>query len=266
MILPGSYASGFAPRDGRPLYPEVWRGCVGAWAPCLGPTGLTLRDWSGRQNNGTLTNMDAGTDWVPSQGRYALDFDGSNDYVRTTGFGPLSTLTHNTAFTVSLWFRSAILTSFRNLAIKRIAGSATAFNMFTSGTGITFSQFDGSTDRTSGVVGSLVTSRWYHAALVSTGSGLIGYLDGVQIGSSTTSLSPSANSDGITLGHDPILGRYFAGNIDDVRVDLMALSQQQIWLLASRRGIGYELAPRRRSVLVAAEFNRRRRLLIGAGV
>ena len=75
MILPASYSNGFAPRDGQPLYPELWRGCVGAWCPSLGPTGLTLRDWSGFGNHGTLTNMDPGTDWVLSGGRYALDFD-----------------------------------------------------------------------------------------------------------------------------------------------------------------------------------------------
>ena len=64
-----------------PLYPELWRGCVGAWSPSLGPTGVTLRDWSGYARHFALTNMDAGTDWVASGGRYALDLDGTNDYL-----------------------------------------------------------------------------------------------------------------------------------------------------------------------------------------
>ena len=81
MIIPASYANGFAPRDGRPLYPEFSHGLIGNWAPCLGPTGLTLRDWSGRANHGTLTNMVPGDDWIVSDGRYSLDFDGSNDFV-----------------------------------------------------------------------------------------------------------------------------------------------------------------------------------------
>ena len=38
-------------------------------------------DRSGYGNHGTLTNMDPGTDWVPSGGKLALDFDVSNDYV-----------------------------------------------------------------------------------------------------------------------------------------------------------------------------------------
>jgi len=43
-------------------------------------------DASGLGNNGTLTGMDPATDWVwsPELQRWALDFDGSNDYVQTT--------------------------------------------------------------------------------------------------------------------------------------------------------------------------------------
>jgi hypothetical protein len=69
-----SYQSGFyAPGRGVAKHPELWRGCVGAWNPGLGNTGLSLRDWSGNQNNGTLTN---GPTWGVSDGRQALDFDG----------------------------------------------------------------------------------------------------------------------------------------------------------------------------------------------
>jgi len=62
-------------------HPELWDGVVGYWSPCLGPTGTRLHDVSRFGNWGTLTNMDAATDWVIDGGQYALDFDGSNDYV-----------------------------------------------------------------------------------------------------------------------------------------------------------------------------------------
>lgn len=62
-------------------FPHLWRGVVGAWAPCLGPSGTRLHDHSGRANWGTLTNMDAATDWVVDGGQYALNFDGVNDFV-----------------------------------------------------------------------------------------------------------------------------------------------------------------------------------------
>jgi hypothetical protein len=81
IYLPGSYQQGFAPRDFEPRFPELWRGCVFASAPLLGPTGGVVREWSGLQNHGTLTNMSTNDDWVVKQGLAALDFDGANDYV-----------------------------------------------------------------------------------------------------------------------------------------------------------------------------------------
>ncbi len=96
-----SYKSGYAPRDGEPLYPNLHKGLVGAWCPSLGVTGGVLRDVSGRNNHGTLTNMNPATDWVLSGGQYALDFDGVDDYIPLSRnvFSGLSVVT------VSMWAR-----------------------------------------------------------------------------------------------------------------------------------------------------------------
>ena len=64
MNINPSYGVGFARNAAQSEYPELWRGLVGLWSPSLGPTGLTLYDWSGNKNRGALTNMDASTDWV----------------------------------------------------------------------------------------------------------------------------------------------------------------------------------------------------------
>jgi hypothetical protein len=58
---------------------NLWQGVVGYWSVSAGPSGYRLLDRSGRGNHGTLANMTA-DDWV-GDGRYALDFDGSNDYI-----------------------------------------------------------------------------------------------------------------------------------------------------------------------------------------
>jgi hypothetical protein len=91
-------------------HPDLWNGVVGYWAPCLGPTGLRLHDLSRYGNWGTLTNMDAATDWVVNDSFYALDFDGSNDFCELTATPSLTT------GTMSCWckLRSATPTnSFR---------------------------------------------------------------------------------------------------------------------------------------------------------
>lgn len=76
-----TYSAGFARNKAQSAFPGLWDGLVGLWSPSLGPTGLTLRDWSGNQNHGALTNMDAATDWVVGERGYVLDYDGSNDFV-----------------------------------------------------------------------------------------------------------------------------------------------------------------------------------------
>ena len=53
-----------------------------AWWPMEEGAGTTIYDRTSNANNGTMTNMDAATDWVQdANGNYALDFDGSNDYI-----------------------------------------------------------------------------------------------------------------------------------------------------------------------------------------
>ena len=80
-LLRPSYASGYAKNASQSAHPNLWDGLVGAWMPSLGVTGETLRDVSGNGNHGTLTGMDAASDWVATSKGLALDFDGSNDYV-----------------------------------------------------------------------------------------------------------------------------------------------------------------------------------------
>jgi hypothetical protein len=72
---------------------------VSVWIPSRDTAGngtTTLNDLVG-SNNGTLTNMDPATDWVVSDGKTALDFDGTNDEVL------LSSAFSTMPFSVSLW-------------------------------------------------------------------------------------------------------------------------------------------------------------------
>jgi hypothetical protein len=97
-------------------HPDLWNGVVGYWAPCLGPTGLRLHDVSRYNNWGTLTNMDAATDWIVRNGQYALDFDGSNDWVATTFNAVLSD------FTAMVWVYYAGGGLFARLVDKSVIG------------------------------------------------------------------------------------------------------------------------------------------------
>ena len=80
LSIQPSWKQGFARHAHESVAPGLWRGLVGAYSMGLGPTGDKLRDVSGYGNDVTLTSMDPATDWIVDDGRYALDFDGSNDY------------------------------------------------------------------------------------------------------------------------------------------------------------------------------------------
>jgi hypothetical protein len=100
-----------------------------------------------------------------------------------------------------------------------------------------------------------------YIAITATSSGAVGYLNGSQSASAaTTGAIVSARSFGGPFSGN---GAFYSGAIWDVMVHNRVLSPNEIRLLASRRGIAYEMAPRRRASS-AVQFNRRRRLLIGA--
>lgn len=106
-----SYAQGIARHRGQSAYSGWWNELVGFWVPSLGPTGATLFDLSGKHSHGSLTNMDPATDWVASPHGWALDFDGSNDYVGL-GTGALGEVIDGSlGATVIVWARYASLTA-----------------------------------------------------------------------------------------------------------------------------------------------------------
>jgi hypothetical protein len=263
MILPASYNNGFAPRDGMPLYPELWRGCVGAWNPGLGPTGLTLRDWSGRGNHGTLTNMDPGTDLVATDKSYALDFDGSNDYVDMGASG--SALINSLPFFVSAWIKpvnvSGGTSGFQGVVCSDQSGGPMFFRLRSGA--IQFSYDENAVSFVAG--GTVANGSWQHIAGMADGSTYKVYLNGSLVGSKTAAVSPITSANKLVLGVDFtfVSGRNFNGQMLDVRIYHRVVSENEIRILASRRGIAYEMAPRRRSSS-AVQFNRRRRLLLGS--
>jgi len=224
-------------------YPGLWCGCVGAWNPGLGPTGLTLRDNSGFGNHGTLTNMDAAGDWITNGGRYALDFDGSNDYVDINP-GPIPS--SSSALSASLWVNVAetgVTQGFFEVNSNQVTSAVllldyTAKDRWRAYVSDVY------------IAGGTVTVGWHHVVATiannTSTSPVQVYVDGSLVIDNTRTTSPPSNTPRIRIGGHAFVDN-FSGQIDDVRVYNRVLSTQEIRLLASRRGIAYELAPRRRS-------------------
>ena len=258
MILPASYSNGFAPRDGRPLYPELWRGCIGAFAPCLGPTGLTLRDWSGYGNHGALTNMDAGTDWVVSGGRYGLDLDGTNDHV-------VLSQGYSAEVTCSLWVFSRNITNANGeYFFGRWEAVLQDFYIGAFSSGWIARTANATTTQSALLSTPATINRWTHLCLTRSASTLSLTVDGRTTVTTSAVGFQGAEVSNTFIGRlSPATGFYANAIVDDLRIYNRVVSATENRALASRRGIAYEMPPRRRSSS-AVQFNRRRRLLLGA--
>jgi hypothetical protein len=115
-------------------YPELWEGVRLYLAPCLGPTGTRLADLSGPSNWGTLTNMDAATDWVVDGGRYALDFDGSNDVVNV----PWTFFNGAVNASYSAWFRRTSVSTNGPMFGAGVSGQNIRFNTLVFSDGVVY--------------------------------------------------------------------------------------------------------------------------------
>ena len=261
MILPASYANGFAPRDGQPLYPELWRGCVGAWAPCLGPTGLTLRDWSGLSHQSTLTN---GAGFAVTKGRQAVAFDGTNDFGNCTYTSAIDSVGEATVFARVL--TNTVGAGYRCIFSKGNGVSLYSYSLNINVTAAKISWYNNTSYVTS-TGASLVAGEWYDIAAVrrgSTGAWTIDfYINGKLDSSVTTATNPSATGTTVSIGQDA--GGFWSGSIADLRVYNRAVRSSEIATLSQRPGIAYEMMYRRRASVQVITGNRRRRLLVGAG-
>ncbi len=200
---------GFARTANESVHPELWKGLKGAWSSGLGHTGATLFDASDNGGNGTLTSMDSATDWVIDDGRYVLDFDGSNDHILVGRPPSIDGIIF--PFTISVWVKpTGSFIDFRNIVFK--GDSAGQFGIIVASTGVWECQF---TTSSNVVGGTLVLDEWFHIAYTLDDPGLaITYQNGL-LQNSGTSRSNSAKTEDFTIGADTSNSRFFEGRIDD---------------------------------------------------
>lgn len=238
--------SDFATHD-QSRFPELWAGCIGAWAPCLGPTGLRLHDFSRRNNWGTLTNMDAATDWIVDGSLFTLDLDGTDDFIDC-----LPLLGGRSVVTVCFFAKPFSTTS--RIEVNQGASNADRCSYGLSEDGNAYIVPANTTNFGRVNWSSLGTSSFIHFAGVFNANGATNadrvkmWLNGIQrsltfTGSIVT--SPGTLSGNLRFGLRPDGTTYSRGQIDDIRIYDRELSDAEIKLLASHRGISYQCRRRR---------------------
>jgi len=199
--------------------------------------------------------MDAAGDWVTNGGRYGLDFDGSNDYVNVVNPSALAFGTGD--FTISVW------------AYMRSTSTAIIFsrNYFSSweilSTGGYFQGYVANV--ASDTSATFTTNTWTHVSLRRANGVARVTINGTNNRPTFAGSGSVSNGSDVHIGKRPALAGFSPNAImDDFRVYNRSITDTENILLSRRRGIAYELAPRRRASVQVVSGNRRRRLLIGA--
>jgi hypothetical protein len=214
--------------------------------------------------------MDPGSDWVASGDKGALDFDGSNDYVRVPGSFDFL---RNTDKTVMAWIRtSSPGASFRTVFSRDKTFAITVLNSV-------FITYDwvSSSSISSGV--NVANGAWRHICVsIKSGvsSGSLFFVDGLPVGS----LFTYSNQIGNTAVDASIMtglgstnmasAEYVNGQLDDAILFNTALTASEVREIYRRgRGYGIGASPhrsRRSAAGFKAYWARRQSQLIGGGV
>lgn len=185
-------------------------------------SGTTVKDSAGN-HDGTIS----GATWT-ADGKYgsALDFDGVDDLVSIADAADLD-LTSN--FTLEAWVRPDTITAARPVIAKsesaggnsgyllsaRYLGNPTGF-VASSGTAKSVAR-----------PSPLPEDVWSHLAFTSDGTTLRLYVDG-KLATTAPAIAAKATAANLVIGQGQVLGGYFDGVIDEVRIYASTLPESEI--------------------------------------
>jgi hypothetical protein len=222
---------------------------IAAWIPSLDTAGngtTTLTDLVA-SNSGTLTNMDAATDWVADTGAggvRALDFDGLNDYVVANG--------------ASSWFSATMSCSFwvkgspqQDRRLVTLGSSLSPNPIYSLGTGLSvqsklrlFIRNNANVTLTLAESAStILDGNWHHVAFSDNNGTCSVFIDGALDATSfdyTPSGAFTLNRFSIAALLRSAPATFFAGRMDDVRIwnqSIILADAQYLYASGSGRGI-----------------------------
>jgi hypothetical protein len=189
------------------------------WYNSYPGTGTSIHDISGNFITGTLFNGVG----FSSIGQGSLSFDGTDDYVQITQ-------TLSTPITICGWVRYNTQGKTLNTWLNSNPHQVIALSLNRTGVGDIY-VYIGNGSSWLGVPAiissaNMVVDTWYHLAFVSTGSGSVLYMNGVNVGSS--GISPSGWGTFYRLGGLNFGGEWLDGNIATTSIYNRALSQSEI--------------------------------------
>ena len=201
------------------------QGLVGYWLFNEG-SGNTLVDYSPYGNHGTLTNMDAATDWVAGENGYALDFDGAGANVVVPHSASTTLGTGDFTIIAGVTERAAT-TSFPAMIGKGDAGLDEWMLRAGSSGWLNFYGAGGAINVTSAVV--FVLGEYTVVAVTRAGALCTLYKNGTVIGKDATSTANLDTTKALTIGGaNNAVNRWWNGLIETAAIYNRALTADEV--------------------------------------
>ncbi len=190
-------------------------------------TNWTIPDDSTNSNTGTSSGMtqanlvQSDLSFTSGYSPYALDFDGTNDYISI----PNSTdFDLGSSFTISGWFNVTSYVS--NMGYISFDSSTRGWFLFHQGTNLAL--YDGTAVRT--LSSNLQpTNEWNSYIITHDGTDLIFYLNGQQNSTQAVSINLQTNGNDGQIGNQQFAtGRFYNGSISNISIWNAALTSSQV--------------------------------------
>mgnify|MGYP000671570531 FL=1 len=214
---------------------------VGYW-PLNEGFGATTKDKTSNSNLGAITNaiweqqlfLQPSLQQLPFQS--VLTFDGKDDVVETKPH-----LNPTNAITVSVWAKSNTpqWNQYGCLASKR---EAYVLHPMAGSKEIIFYIFSGGWKPVAYTPSNIDLTKWHHYAGTFDGKNLRLYIDGGEVATQPCVGTINPDSGALSIGQDDgLAGRFFGGQIAEVRIWNRALSKEEIPREMNARLVGNEL-------------------------
>ncbi len=200
--------------------------------------GNNVTDSSTHGHNGTAINMEDG-DWITGKLNNALRFDGVDEYV---DLGAIANFERTDTFSFDFWLKTADASAMLILTKQQNVGIFRGWNIFMEAGKIKSGLISDNTGSPNRILKETTSTynnnAWRHVAITydgsSSASGLLFYVDGSPVGTTTT--TDTLSNSIINVVNAQISGRdganvVYNGDIDEVGIYNFTLSQANITVL-----------------------------------
>lgn len=239
--------------------PNVRKNLVGLWIPGLGPTGTVLRNSSNSRHHGTIVGTNPGTVWRPSDGRYALLLNGTDNYINTDFSGVFVAEGGFTFgnYSIGAWVNTTASGTLRTVYIEGNTGTTAQHIELRIGTANVAQVFVRSNESSSVTLtasgAAINDGLWHFIMLTRAGATTSLYCDGVLVATngSYPATNYTINTASIGVNRRTTNSNFFNGLIGTVCTYNRALTEKEVRLISSDQGIFDEPNSRRRLAVVS---------------